>query len=322
MLFKRNKRNAESTTETTVVKPAPAAGAAEAPGKPKSRPALWKSVLVGGVPGILIGAMSRETAGKEPGTVHPGAEDSGVDDVVAPEVSPVASPVETPVDTPAETPAETAAGAEAATASAALVNEALSVSDEMTFDEAFAAARAEVGLEGAFVWHGQVYATYRADDPEWKEMSVEDRIAHSEHILSQVHARAYTPGEDEPEITEVPEIPAEEVLEEETPAEDKPVEETPVEEEDLELIDEDEDADVHIVGVELPGAEEGPDVQVAYGEMDGSDAVFADTDGDGEVDLVLIDVDGDGQPGLGEAFDVSDSGIKMDDLFTPDPDVL
>ena len=312
MLFKRNKRNAESTTETTVVKPAPAAGAAEAPGKPKSRPALWKSVLVGGVPGILIGAMSRETAGKEPGTVHPGAEDPGADDVLAPEVSPVASPVETPAETPTETPAETAAetvaGAEAATASTAVVNEAMSVSDEMTFKEAFAAARAEVGLEGAFVWHGQVYSTYRADDPEWKEMSMEDRIAHSEHILSQVHATPYTPGEDEPEITEVPEIPAEDVPEEETPAEENPEEEVPVEDEDLELIDEDEDADVHIVGVELPGTEEGSDIQITYGEIDGSEAVFADTDGDGEVDLVLINVD--------------DSDIKMDDLFTPDPDVL
>lgn len=312
MLFKRNKRNAESTTETTVVKPAPAAGAAEAPGKPKSRPALWKSVLVGGVPGILIGAMSRETAGKEPGTVHPGAEDPGADDVLAPEVSPVASPVETPAETPTETPAETAAetvaGAEAATASTAVVNEAMSVSDEMTFKEAFAAARAEVGLEGAFVWHGQVYSTYRADDPEWKGMSMEDRIAHSEHILSQVHATPYTPGEDEPEITEVPEIPAEDVPEEETPAEENPEEEVPVEDEDLELIDEDEDADVHIVGVELPGTEEGSDIQITYGEIDGSEAVFADTDGDGEVDLVLIDVD--------------DSDIKMDDLFTPDPDVL
>lgn len=308
MLFKRNKRNAESTTETTVVKPAPAAGAAEVPGKPKSRPALWKSVLVGGVPGILIGAMSRETAGKEPGTVHPGAEDPGADDVLAPEVSPVASPVETPAETPAETAAETVAGAEAATASTAVVNEAMSVSDEMTFKEAFAAARAEVGLEGAFVWHGQVYSTYRADDPEWKEMSMEDRIAHSEHILSQVHATPYTPGEDEPEITEVPEIPAEDVPEEETPAEENPEEEVPVEDEDLELIDEDEDADVHIVGVELPGTEEGSDIQITYGEIDGSEAVFADTDGDGEVDLVLIDVD--------------DSDIKMDDLFTPDPDVL
>ena len=184
----------------------------------------------------------------------------------------------------------------------------MSVSDEMTFKEAFAAARAEVGLEGAFVWHGQVYSTYRADDPEWKEMSMEDRIAHSEHILSQVHATPYTPGEDEPEITEVPEIPAEDVPEEETPAEENPEEEVPVEDEDLELIDEDEDADVHIVGVELPGTEEGSDIQITYGEIDGSEAVFADTDGDGEVDLVLINVD--------------DSDIKMDDLFTPDPDVL
>lgn len=319
MLFKRNRRNAESTTETTVVKPAPAAGAAEESGKAKSRPALWKSVLVGGVPGILVGAMSRETAGKEPGVVPHWHDDSNEGNVVPPDSSPVAPSAETPAEAVTGTTVATETGVD----SAAVVNEAHSVSDEMSFKEAFAAARAEVGLEGAFVWHGQVYATYRADDPEWMAMSAEDRIAHSRHILSQVHATAYTPGEDEPEITEVPDIPVEDVSEGEMPSEETPSEEVPAEE-DLELIDveDDEDADVHIVGVELPGAEEGPGVQVAYGEMDGSDAVFADTDGDGEVDLVLIDLDSEGQPGLGEALDVSDSGLKMDDLFTPDSDVL
>ena len=125
MLFKRNKCNAENTTETTVVKPAPTAGAAEVPGKAKSHPALWKSVLVGGVPGILIGAMSRESAGKEPGPISSGEVESDVEGVV----SPVGTAVEAPVEALVETVAETPLGREA---TVSVVNEAQSVSDEMS----------------------------------------------------------------------------------------------------------------------------------------------------------------------------------------------
>lgn len=43
------------------------------------------------------------------------------------------------------------------------------VNDNMSFSEAFAAARAEVGPGGVFVWRGGVYGTYYAD--EWNSMS-------------------------------------------------------------------------------------------------------------------------------------------------------
>ena len=46
---------------------------------------------------------------------------------------------------------------------------ASSVSDEMSFSEAFAAAREEVGPGGVFEWNGNVYNTYYAD--EWENMS-------------------------------------------------------------------------------------------------------------------------------------------------------
>ena len=40
------------------------------------------------------------------------------------------------------------------------INVATGVTDEMSFGEAFAAARAEVGAGGAFEWRGEVYNTY------------------------------------------------------------------------------------------------------------------------------------------------------------------
>ena len=238
IMFKKNKSNTESASETTVMKPSPAP---EAPVKAKSSPSLWKSVLVGGIPGILIGAMSRNTAGMVSGLIDPISE----------------------------TPATVEGDSDAVNTPDAQVLESHSVSDGMSFSEAFATARAEVGPGGAFVWHGRVYGTFRADDPEWIEMTPEQRAEYADYVVSQVHAAPYTPSEDEPEIIEIPddEVSVEEVTEE---------------------LD-DEDADVHIVGVEIPDTEEPAEQPVAEDEEDGNDAVFADTDGDGEVDLVLID---------------------------------
>lgn len=57
------------------------------------------------------------------------------------------------------------------------------VNDGMSFDEAFAAARAEVGAGGVFVWRGGVYGTYNSD--EWNAMSAEDRAAFTDHAMEQ-----------------------------------------------------------------------------------------------------------------------------------------
>jgi hypothetical protein len=57
---------------------------------------------------------------------------------------------------------------------------ATSVNDDMSFGEAFAAARAEVGPGGAFEWHGQLYGTYTAE--EWSGMTAEQRAEYSDHF--------------------------------------------------------------------------------------------------------------------------------------------
>jgi len=55
------------------------------------------------------------------------------------------------------------------------------VDDSMSFSQAFAAARTEVGPGGLFTWHGNTYGTYYAD--EWNNMSAEEK----EQYWADVH---------------------------------------------------------------------------------------------------------------------------------------
>lgn len=61
------------------------------------------------------------------------------------------------------------------------MNVAKSVDDSMSFEEAFAAAREEVGPGGIFVWHGHAYGTYY--EAEWNAISPEDK----EQYWADVH---------------------------------------------------------------------------------------------------------------------------------------
>lgn len=54
------------------------------------------------------------------------------------------------------------------------------VNDSMSFSEAFAAARQEVGPGGCFEWHGQVYGTYTAN--EWNTMSAGEKQDYEDHF--------------------------------------------------------------------------------------------------------------------------------------------
>lgn len=230
---------------------------------------LWQSVLVGGVPGILIGAGG--TVGVEAIANSASSEEQGE-----------------------------AIQDEAAVGTTTEILEAHSVTDDMSFSEAFATARAEVGPGGAFVWHGQVYGTYRGDDPEWQEMSNEARTEHSQEILSQVHATPYTPTENEPEIVPAPATEDGGEIEDVNPV--------------AETAEDANDIDVHILGVGELQAPDGAVAQVGVGTIDDHAAIFADTDGDNEVDTVLIDTNDNAQLDRDEVYDATGSGITMDDL--------
>lgn len=57
---------------------------------------------------------------------------------------------------------------------------ATNVTDDMTFAEAFDAARTETGSGGVFEWHGYIYSTYTED--EWNSMTAEQRAEYGSHL--------------------------------------------------------------------------------------------------------------------------------------------
>ena len=57
------------------------------------------------------------------------------------------------------------------------------VTDSMSFEQAFSAARDEVGMGGAFNWHGRWYNTFEKE--EWSGLSLEQRQDYTEMITGE-----------------------------------------------------------------------------------------------------------------------------------------
>lgn len=55
--------------------------------------------------------------------------------------------------------------------------------DDMTFEQAFATARDEVGMGGVFSWHGHWYNTFEKD--EWASLSLTQRQEYTENITGE-----------------------------------------------------------------------------------------------------------------------------------------
>ena len=215
----------------------------------------WKHVLLGGVPGILMGAglvyASKADAAnynKEELTEQNSANvsDSEQQRNNVPENSlPVAK-----------------------------------LHNELSFGEAFAQARAEVGSGGVFIWHGGIYNTYTVE--EWNAMTSQQKIDFAHQVNPEYQAHEIpTPTDAQPEVVvhvvvdEIPEQPSNSI--------------------DVSIVEKqiahnfDMGEDVHIVG---------------YANAAGHLVVGYDTTGDGQADVAIIDVDNNLRP--------SDSDVIMD----------
>lgn len=249
--------------------------------KPETSKTDWKQVMMGGATGILFGTVGMTLMGSASNPKNEEKEDHKDDSTPVPGTTHV-----TVDDLPV----------------------ASSVSDDMSFSEAFAAARAEVGAGGVFAWHGGVYGTYYAD--EWNSMTPQEQA----EFGSRVH---YGPAQ-----SDTAQQQSESSISAETDyvqAEVSSAEEQPVNQPEEQLIAQVEtepvsDGEVHILGVEQMATDDGSVIGVAMAEVDGMTAAFIDINNDGVVDGVALDVNNDGQFSSDELANVQDQNIHMDQL--------
>ena len=146
------------------------------------------------------------------------------------------------------------------------------VSDGMSFADAFAAARAQVGAGGVFEWHGGVFSTYYEN--EWDSMTPQQQ----HHFTAHVHTQQV------PQYTEYYA---------------------------------DADGGVHFKSVETFGTEEYDQVTAKVLDDADSGTLTSVQEVEGQVDEMHIDVASDGQTAF---VDVENDGI-VDMTFTPiEPD--
>lgn len=213
---------------------------------------FFKKAAVGAGAGILVGSLSSFV-----GVNAMAAEVEDDNELIMPEGEDVVEPIDTWSD----------GGVDVAT----------TVNNEMSFGEAFAAARAEVGSGGAFEWRGNVYSTYTAE--EWNSMSEEEIEEYNSHF-------AWSGTDDGNTIPE-----------------------NIAGSDNGEII---EDAEIEVLGL-IHDSDSGYDIGSML--VDDQEVYLVDVDpayGNGEFDYMFSDVNGDGQITDDEIYDISDQNVDVD----------
>lgn len=233
--------------EETIIEKRPLANGQQKTGKEGS---AWKHVTLGGVSGILMGA----------GLLYAGqsvaATKTDVSEETADDVSDNAAIAETQL-------------VEDATESTLPVAQ---MHNEMSFGDAFEAARAEVGPGSVFIWHGGIYNTYTAD--EWNAMTSQQKDDFAQQVNPEVRAHEVpTPTDSHPDVAV-------------QPATDS----------DVHTVS--DTSDVHVVEQQIAqNFDMGDDVHiVGYANAEGHLVVGYDSTGDGQADVAIIDMDGNLAP--------------------------
>ena len=234
----------------------------------QSKTARWQTVTIGGMAGIAMGAAASQ----------------------------LYKNLTADSDETVELIDDADAGTETATeATVTEVNQA-TVGQELSFADAFAAARAEVGPGGVFLWHGQLYNTYTAE--EWHGMSDAEKDEFAAEVqpylgqqTTQVHHTAHTTTH--VEVNEPHDVNVQQTSHIEGPATDE--------------------LEVHFLGVESREVE-GQTVNVGHMTINDVNVALVDMDDDQVFDIRLMDSNRNGELEDNEITDISDRGLTVEDF--------
>lgn len=276
-----NDPSAEKTKKTAKNSSEPTASADK-----KKKGGTFKKVVIGGITGITlgsVGAYGKAHANEWLSEEEPLTDTYQEEELSENDIPPTEEEVVEPTDTPVSE--ETVAAAESnVTENEPVVSEfrvASNVDDNMTFGQAFAAARAEVGPGGMFKFNGQVYSTYYEN--EWDGMSMEEKTEYGSRV------NAYLRGE-QPESSSVSSV------------------DTTVQSEETNSFMPD---GLDVTNVEVD-AETG--TTLVHAVMNGQNAVFMDTPDTPGVEFMAVDSNADGKYSEDEIYDISNTGLTTEQL--------
>ena len=177
---------------------------------------------------------------------------------------------------------------------------ASSVNDEMSFSEAFAAARSEVGAGGAFEWRGNVYGTYYAE--EWNNMTAAEKAEFNNHFAwnnldtsDNVSSHSTVDSTSEIEVVSV--------ADSHSSAQSNSV----TNEVDVMAVE----PEIEVLGV-VHDMSTG--ANLGGMTVDGQDVFLIDVDGDMEFDFMASDLNNNNVVDDGEVADIHGQGFSVNDL--------
>lgn len=246
----------------------------------------WKKITIGGITGIALGAASAYAMDKfdfqsdnedSSGlSTHTTEENGGQQNQTVTQADDTSNSLMDETSSMEQTSSDSEAQATEIPGGLRMASQA---ADGMTFGQAFANARAEIGPGGIFEFEGEIYSTYY--EAEWDNLSKDERMEYNQKLNAVLR--------EEPGALETSSAAPSAQEHEESVGEGFIPSEAVLYEQD--------------------------NVMVISGQVEGHDAVIIDDLATTSVDLMGVDINKDGHITEDEIINMSDSGITMDNIL-------
>lgn len=184
------------------------------------------------------------------------------------------------------------------------------VSDDMSFDEAFASARKQVGAGGVFEWRGKLYGTYYKN--EWDNMSQADKDQYAANVFGTPQAKTHqTNTQDQPQQ----DVAEENVAEQNTNVQQ--VSQQTDNQQDMAEAVSDNGGRYNIqqvYGARTVIDNNGNPMTMVEAKVNGHNAILCDINQDDKIDSMAIDANDDGRITQDEIIPVPQGSVLVSEL--------
>lgn len=182
------------------------------------------------------------------------------------------------------------------------------VSDDMSFDEAFASARKQVGAGGVFEWRGKLYGTYYKN--EWDAMSQADKDQYAANVFGTPQAKVHNENIQEQPQKDMPEDAGQNTNVQKVSHQTN-------NQQDKAEAGSGEDGRYNIqqvYGVTTVTDNDGNPMTMVEAKVNGHNAILCDINQDDKIDSMAIDANDDGRITQDEIIPVPQGAVLVSEL--------